>query len=64
MAKVFGRVEGIRGSFIISIAYLEDISDSGYPCSVWKDKDKLTEDQKQYIKNFSERFTELFEVLE
>jgi hypothetical protein len=64
IVKIFARVEGVEGSFIISIAYLEDISDTEYPCSAWMDKDKLTEAQKQYIKNFSEKFMRLFEVLE
>jgi len=64
LCKIFGRVKGTSSSFIVSIAYLEDISNSGYPCLEWKDKDKLTEDQKQYIKDFSERFIELFDVME
>ena len=64
MVKVFGRVGCVKGSFINSIAYLEDISGSVYPCSAWKDKDKLTEDQKKYIKKFDEDFIELFELLE
>ena len=64
MVKVFARVEGVQGSFIINVAYLEDVSDAGYPCSAWMDKDKLTEDQEKYIKNFGEKFIKLFEILE
>ena len=64
MAKVFSRVEGVEGSFIINIFYIEDICDTGYPCSAWMDKDKLTEKQKQYIKDFGERFANLFEIME
>ena len=64
LVKVFARVEGVEGSFIISVAYLEDVSDTGYPCAAWMDKDKLTDDQKQYIKDFGERFANLFEIIE
>lgn len=64
IVKIFARVEGVEASFIISVAYLEDVSDAGYPCSAWMDKDKLTEEQKQYIKKFGEDFIELFEILE
>lgn len=64
IVKVFARVEGVEGSFIISVFYLEGISDTGYPCSAWKNKDKLTDEQKQYIKKFGENFVELFKILE
>lgn len=63
LVKVFGRVEGVKGSFIVNIFCLQDISDTEYPCSAWKDKDKLTDEQKQYIKDFGERFANLFEVM-
>ena len=63
LSKRVGRIEGAKGNMLFKIYYYEDVTNSGYPCHAWRERDTLTEDQLSYLEQFDRRWKESFEVI-
>jgi hypothetical protein len=63
LTKRVGRIEGAKGNILFKIYYFEDVTDLGYACRSWKNKDTLSKDRLDRLAQFDKNWHEVFEVL-
>jgi hypothetical protein len=63
LTKRVGRIEGAKGNMLFKIYYYEDVTDSGYACRSWKNRDTLSKDRLDRLAQFDKNWHEAFEVL-
>ena len=52
MSRTYARADLSLGTYLIVIAYLEDLSQSAFSCQSWQAIDRLTEEHEQYLAQF------------
>jgi hypothetical protein len=62
--KSAGRLFGARGDYLISIRFYKNLEDSGFSCQSFNKKEDLTDDQREYLREFNKEFDTMFEVLD
>jgi hypothetical protein len=63
LSRTYVRLDTTSGNHLIVISYSEDLSESGFDCQTWQDKDRLTDEHEQYIAQFDRNRKAAFNML-
>jgi hypothetical protein len=63
LSRTYVRIDTTSGNHLIAISYSEDLSESGFDCETWQDKDRLTDEHEQYIAQFDRNRKAAFNML-
>jgi hypothetical protein len=63
LSRTYARLDTTSGNYLIVISYNEDLSESGFDCQAWQDKDRLTDEHEQYIAQFDRNRKAAFNML-
>lgn len=63
LSRTYARLDTTSGNNLIVISYNEDLSESGFDCQTWQDKDRLTDEHEQYIAQFDQNRKAAFNML-
>lgn len=63
LSRTYVRLDTTSGNYLIVISYNEDLSESGFDCQTWQDKDRLTDEHEQYIAQFDRNRRAAFNML-
>jgi len=64
LSRTYVRLDTTSGNHLIVISYNEDLSESGFDCQTWQDKDRLTDEHEQYIAQFDQNRQAAFNMLQ
>ena len=63
LSKTAGRVVGAKGNILFKVKYFMDVTELGYTCRDWEDRDTLTKEQRSDLEKFERHWENSFEVL-
>lgn len=63
LQRAYTRVDASNGNYLMIISYIEDLSNSGFDCQSWQDRDRLTKEYEQYLDQFERNCRASFAIL-